>query len=718
LVVGCYRDTETGPELADAVAGLAREPRVERVALAGLSAPDVARLLEAVTGEAVSGEVADRVHEQTQGNPLFAGELARLLTVDAQVGDALMPIPDGVRDAIRQRLQGQSPSCRELLSLASVLGREFNLATIAQLCGLKDDDLSAALEEAGAARLIINVPGAPDRFRFSHILVRDALYEDLPAPRRLRLHLAAGEAIETLCATNPRPHVAEMTLHFVAAGRQGSGKAATYAEQAADAAAAQHGYEEAARFYTLALELLHDHGPADLARECELLLSLGEMQSRAGDAASAKEAYRLAASIAEEHGWHNRLVRAALAYGGRFAWVRASTDPALVPLLERALEVAETDDARSRVRLLARLAAAVRDDPVVERRRAFADEAVKVARASGDPVALAYALEGYGVASEGIDPAHVDLPTADELIAVAAKLGDRERAFSGHDFRLNAIWKLGDRAGVEVEIERLAQVAEDLHQPAQQWSVSTERTMFALMEGRFADAEALIAQTRAAGERAESWNAVVSERVQLFVLRRAQGRLAELEDVLARSVHEYPTLLRFRCALAHLYTELGDAAAAREPLHDVLAHDLGREYLDAEWLFTMSLLPDVLRSLDDTAAAEGLYEVMLPRERLYAHAPIEATFGSVARSLGVLATTGRRYDDAERHLRLAIETERRMGARPWLAHAQHDLAAALRMRDRPGDSDSAADLIAAAVTGYEALGMSSWAERARRLRRR
>jgi uncharacterized protein HemY len=242
--------------------------------------------------------------------------------------------------------------------------------------------------------------------------------------------------------------------------------------------------------------------------------------------------------------------------------------------------------------------------------------------------------------------------------------------------------------------------------------------MFALMEGRFADAEALIAETRAAGERAESWNAVVSERVQLFVLHRAQGRLAELEDVLARSVHEYPTLLRFRCALAHLYTELGDAAAAREPLNDVLAHDLGREYLDAEWMFTMSLLPDVLRSLDDTAAAEGLYEVMLPRERLYAHAPIEATFGSVARCLGVLATTCRRYDDAERHLRLAIETERRMGARPWLAHAQHDLAAAVSMRDRPGDADSAADLIAAAVAGYEALGMSSWAERARRLRRR
>jgi tetratricopeptide (TPR) repeat protein len=584
---------------------------------------------------------------------------------------------------------------------------------MAQLGALAEEDLFAALEEAAAARLIVGVPGAPERFRFSHILVRDTLYEDLPAPRRLRLHLAAAQSIEALHAANPRPHVAEMTHHFVAAGRLGVEKALIYAEQTGDVAAAQYGYEEAARSYTLALELREGAG-SEPARVCELLLSLGEMQSRAGNAAAAKDACRRAASIADEHGWHDRFVRAAIAYGGRFVWPRASTDPALVPLLERALDVVDSDDVRAKARLLSRLAAAIRDEPLRERRQAFAQEAMTMARSRNDLVALANALEGYGVASEGVDPAQVDLPTADELISVAAKLGDTERGYTGHDFRMNALWKLADRAGVEVEIETLTRLGEELHQPAQQWSAATARTMLALMEGRFAEAEVLIAQMRAAGELAERWNAGVSERVQLFVLRRAAGRLAELEDMLARAVHEYPTLLRFRSALAHLYAELGNAEAARASLREVVAHDLGREYLDAEWLFTMSLLPDVCRALGDETTAKALYEVLLPRERLYSQAPIEATFGSIARGLGVLATTIGRYDDAERHLRLAIDTERRMGARPWLAHAQHDLAAALRMRDGRGDRVAADTLLDAAVAGYEALGMTTWAERALR----
>src|SRR4051794_1279547 len=68
LVVGCYRDTDAAPELVDAIAQLAREPTVERIALGGLGAPDVARLLEAVSGEPPGDELAARVHEQTQGN--------------------------------------------------------------------------------------------------------------------------------------------------------------------------------------------------------------------------------------------------------------------------------------------------------------------------------------------------------------------------------------------------------------------------------------------------------------------------------------------------------------------------------------------------------------------------------------------------------------------------------------------------------------------------
>jgi tetratricopeptide (TPR) repeat protein len=477
-------------------------------------------------------------------------------------------------------------------------------------------------------------------------------------------------------------------------------------------AAAQFGYEEAARYYAFTLELLGRRGAADPVRACDLLLALGDVQSRAGHGAEAKDAFRRAASLADEHGSNRRLVQAALAYGGRFPWARRSTDPALVPLLERAVEVVDPSDVPSRARLLARLASAIRDDPSPARRRALGEEAVAIGRRSGDPLALAYALEGYGVVTEGIDPSGFDIPHADELQALGEQLGDKELVFAARDFRLNALWKLGDRAGVDVEIDALTSLADELHQPGRQWSVATEHAIVSLAEGRFEEAERLIAQTRAAGEGAERWNARVCERIQLFVLRRAQGRLAELEDMIRRSVHEYPALLRFRCALAHLLAEVGDGGGARAVLADLASVDLGREYFDAEGLFTLSLLPDAYRAVGDEAGAARLYAVLAPYGHLYAHAPIEATFGSVARGLGVLATTLGRLEDAERHFVEAIAMERNARARPWLAHAQHGLAATLLARGARADAGKAAETLDAAVAAYRALGMETWAARA------
>ena len=126
----------------------------------------------------------------------------------------------------------------------------------------------------------------------------------------------------------------------------------------------------------------------------------------------------------------------------------------------------------------------------------------------------------------------------------------------------------------------------------------------------------------------------------------------------------------------------------------------------------MSLLPDPCAFLGDEDAAAKLYSLLLPYEHVYALATIEAVFGSLARGLGVLATTLHRFDEAERHFAVAIETERRMRARPWLAHAQHDLAAMLLARGAAGDRERAHALLEEAAATYRELGMATWASRA------
>jgi tetratricopeptide (TPR) repeat protein len=271
---------------------------------------------------------------------------------------------------------------------------------------------------------------------------------------------------------------------------------------------------------------------------------------------------------------------------------------------------------------------------------------------------------------------------------------------------------MGDRPGVDLELETLNRMAEELRQPAQRWYTAAAETALALMEGHFDGAERQIAATLAAGRLAQSWNATVSERIALFMLRRAEGRLAEVEDAIGRSVREYPALFRFRCAYAHLLADIGREREARAAFDEVLSRDLAREHLDAEWLFGMNLLPDVCARLRDERAAARLYELLTPHAGRYAHAPLEASAGSIERGLGVLAVVLRNYDDAERHFEGAIELERQMGARPWLAHARHDLAAMLLAQGGAAGRERADAHLDEALSAYRDLGMQAWYGRA------
>ena len=712
LLLGFYRDTEAPPMLTEALADLSREPAVHRISLSGLDRPDTARLLEATMGRAPRDELADRIHAETEGNPLFAAEIGRLLSSEGWEDGRRLPIPHGVSEAIGRRLQRRSEECRGVLALASVAGREFALDVLGHASGLSEDELFRALDEAAEARLVGGVPGAAGRLRFSHILVRDVLYEGLPPTRRLRMHREMGDALRTVYAENLEPHLAELAHHYGEAGGGAAADAIDFAARAGHLASSQHAYEEAARHLSDALRTLRTAGRADAERECDLWLALGEALSRAGEDAEAKDALRRAADIAADEGWPDRLARAALEYGGRFSWARASTDPELVPLLERGLKALPEEAVEERVKLLSRLAGALRDEPLRDRRVEIAETALELARRSGDPRTLALALEGHWIATEGPPLVGEGVAVGRRLVALGAEIGDKERAFAGHDFLLYGYWALADRAGVDVELEAVSRLADELGQPAQRWHADTSTTALALMEGRFEEAEGLMEQTLALGRRAQSWNAAVSYRLGLFALRRAQGRLAELEGTIRRSVLEYPALFRFRCALAHLLAQIGAEHEAREALDDVLSHDLAREYLDAEWLFAMNLLPDAVRFLDDEAAAARLHALLLPHEQRYAHAPVEASAGSVARGLGVLATTLRHFDDAERHFEVALEVERRMRARPWLAHARHDLACLLLARAGEGDRQRATALLDDVIGTYRELGMGHWAEAA------
>jgi DNA-binding SARP family transcriptional activator len=719
LLIGAYRDTETdsGHALAGAVAELRREPVTHAVRLGGLDAGEVAGVIELTSGRPSGAELTAAIHRETEGNPLFVGELVRLLAAEGRLEQAArasaLSIPQGLRDVIGHRLRHLSEECKDGLSVASVLGREFRLDALGLVSGRSEDELFDLLDEARSSRVIGEAPSGRGRLRFSHALIRDSLYGDLGTKERVRLHRRAAEALEDLYRDNLEPHLAELAYHFVEAAHGGDvERPIDYARRAGDRASASLAYEEAARLYEMALRALELKAEADEKMRCELLLALGDAQARGGDLLSARTTFARAADIAVSLDAAEQLARAALGYGGRFVWFRAGKDPRLVPLLEQAL-AALPDPTPLRARLLARLAGALRDHPVSERRASLTREALDIARGLGDPTTLAYALEGSYASLCWPRETQEWLAMGSEVIALATASGNGEDAFFGHLNVFGVHMARGDIDSAEAELLAMARLAQELRQRVQLWAVSLARAMLALFAGRLEEAEHLIEQGGEMGSRAQGLDATFHYvmHLQVFTLRREQGRLAEVAADFGRFVEEYPNFI-FRSALASLDCELGRQDRARAGLDRLAAEGFPDLEVGTEWFFGASLLAEVCASIGAPERAAPLYEALLPYADFNVYSHIESARGSASRPLGLLASVMGRWDEAVDHFEHAIERNVQMGARPWVAHTQDEYARMLIRRGARDGYGRASELLDSARTIYRELGLDFWEAKA------
>jgi hypothetical protein len=165
----------------------------------------------------------------------------------------------------------------------------------------------------------------------------------------------------------------------------------------------------------------------------------------------------------------------------------------------------------------------------------------------------------------------------------------------------------------------------------------------------------------------------------------------------------------FRCALAYIHTRNLHTRRARIAIDELAQSDFGAIQRDNEYLFSLGFAADAVCAHGDLSAAAVLYDLMAPFAEFNAANADEISTGSVSRPLGVLAAAMSRWNDASHHFVAAIEHNREMGARPWLAHSYHDYAQMLLARGGAGDEETALEFLATARGEYEALGMEPWA---------
>jgi tetratricopeptide (TPR) repeat protein len=299
---------------------------------------------------------------------------------------------------------------------------------------------------------------------------------------------------------------------------------------------------------------------------------------------------------------------------------------------------------------------------------------------------------------------------AKELTRLADKIGDKELAFIGHFHAFGALMVRGDMRAVDREFELMRGIAQELRQPSHIWVVLATQAMRDVFAGRFEQAEEVLQRATELGSGAQGLDATYYYVVNLqtWALRREQGRLAEVEASLERHVNEYPNVFLFRCVLASLCSELGREEDARAELDRCAADDFADLDVGTEWFLGASLLAEVCASLEDGERAKPLYEALAPYADYNVFAHPEVALGSASRYLGILTSTMSRWDEAARHFERAIEMNASMGARPCVAHTQHEYARMLIRRGAADHDSRASELLRAACGGYEQLGMTAW----------
>ena len=707
-------------------AALARERTYTQMLLGKLSEREVRALLEEVSQQTLTAtdELAllAAVWEESGGNPYFIEEIVRHLVESGAVyerdgkwvSDAEhirdLGIPQGIRDVVGARLARLSRDCRDLLSIAAVIGPEFRLETLESVCGIPAASVLEGLEEAAAAAIVEVKATEINVYRFSHVATRDALYEDVPQNRRVELHGRIGEALEELHGDRIEAHLGELAHHFAAAGP--AEKAADYSWWAGEHATGMFAYDEAVTHYERALSLF-DTLPDEPVRRCELLLALGDVRWRAGDREGAGRTFIKAAELAERLSLWDQYARAALGYAGGSGGFSVSdnANEKLLELLRNALQTLPERDSLLRVRVTARLAVELSYTSDRAATEELSRAAVEMAERIGDARIVLLAMYSRQWSTMGPDGAAEDLEAGAEIVRLARVVGDREMEFNGHHLRLHRQLQLGDLRGVDREIRSCEKLATELRQPAFEWQTAAFRAMRALLQGRFKEGERLAQTALAMGQRVEPEMAVVVLGAQTFLTSWATGKLREIEPGGAAFAAQYPKSA-WPAAYALLVSELDEHAKTRAQFDAIARAGFGTIRRDANWLTAMACLAMACNYLGDAESGRQLYELYAPyADQLTPVLTGSVCFGSNHFFVGGCAEAAGLLDAAAEHYERCLAINESLGALFLHARIYHRFACTLLQRGAPGDLDRAAELVERGLDHARSLGLPRETER-------
>jgi class 3 adenylate cyclase len=697
-----------------------------RIPLRGLNPDEVHRMLSNISGQTVQFPLAEAVYRQTEGNPLFIQEVIRYAAESglirreggqwvATVDSLLTQIPEGLRDVIGRRLTRLSEGCNRILSVAAVMGRDFSLAVLQEVAGVPEEELLAAIEEAVHVSLLEERSESRDvRYRFTHAFFRQTLYEEMIAPRRLRLHNDVAKALERHYASRLDEHAVELAEHFAhSSTEEDLRKAVHYSELAAQRAAGVYAHGEAARLLEQALQVQEVLDPGDRPKRFELLLTLAQALLSSG------EPQRVSDEIAPEL-WQ---IAQALGDGERAAVAAEVAGWGLA--YYGAGPVFVSEEWRSWMERLDRHA------PPESRLRSIADifmswthygfrrqrecwelrrRALDLTRRLNEPDTLANAM--FSFISAGA-PLHLEgerLEVAEEFASVP-RAGLRPGTLGNILYARGLIFlNAGRRAEADAVWQELSDYAARVGDPyVRAWQMFAESQRH-MLDGDLDEAIEIAERFRSSASALGI--EVFGERMSAWAQGFALAMLGRAEDALVDRA-AWDALLFGDAMVARLLAAAGHIDDARREVRRIIQErEIGDDddWTDAATLLSL-LAAAVLTEEPDTVA------MLARRLSGAAHLHLLEGGGGVARQLALAALLLGDPAAARAHLATALDVASRVGNRPEAALVHLDLARML-FEHYPHELDEARRHLDTALSEFQAMKMQPALEEAMRLKMR
>ena len=711
LIIGTYRDVEVsrkGP-LLSTLGELSRETAVERIRLTGLPQSSIADLAERVLGIALQRPAVDAIYQQTDGNPLFVLELLKVLQKEGADGGATpigIRIPDSVRETIGRRLSYLPQACNELLTVASVLGRYFattDLSTVAQ-CEFKL--VLASLEAATRAGLIEAAGAGADGYRFTHALIREVLYDELPALERLKLHGRAGDALVDINRADLMPVLSGIAHHYYEAAPLGySEQAVIFGLRAAERATQMCAYEDAIAHYDRVLATLTLQVHEGDVRVVRVYFRKGCAYTLLGDTTLATEA--LLQGVKQAVNLRSPLLVDVITH---LMWATSyGPQSHLVPVLERTLAALPEGDSVVRAKALAALANALRSTGAQTRIEPLTMKAVAMAERLSDADALCACIK-LSIMALRVDPRslQVRLSLGTQYLEAARRGGDDEALSDAYSWQVLHLLEAARPDELERLLSEYRQVSVARFGIHQYYVRSAEVTL-ALLRGDWQHAEKNSETLLAAGIKMRRPDAEGVYSAQMFVLNRDLGRLRALQPMVSEFIRN-GAATAWIPGLMLVCAELGMLEDARRWFERVAEDDFRALPRDDMFVTCLVYCAETCARLADGERAPVLYSLLAPYAGGAANHPRAVSFGAADHYLGMLAVASGDNQRARTHFETALSVNKTMAAWPWLARTLFHYGTLLSNADESADQLRGRSLLGDAEQLAARLGMAALVE--------